>query len=291
VDSALGHLDVLDVGQMTLGEGPTWDESTASLIWVDILGRQVHTYQPSSDEHFFRSVQGPVSLAVPRSRGGLILAAGTDFMCADERLETQSSFASLPDVENRVRLNDGKCDRMGRLWAGTMSYDNSAGDACLYLLTADGVVTPVLDDLTVSNGLAWSLDDLSMFLIDSPTHDISKFDFNPETGEIANRRTAFSLPAEYGVPDGMTIDSDGYLWIAFFEGWAVRRFSQGGELERTVQLPVEKPTSCAFGGDDLSTLFITSASHNLSTSQDQAGSVFAYETHGISGVPESPFSG
>jgi sugar lactone lactonase YvrE len=171
------------------------------------------------------------------------------------------------------RMNDGKCDSAGRFWAGTMSFKLDAGAGSLYRLDAEHRVSTVLSHVTLSNGLGWSPDDRTMYFIDSVTQGIDAFAFDPTTGSISNRRRLIDVASELGMPDGMTVDADGGIWVALWGGWAVHRYTPEGHLDRIVRLPVSQVTSCTFGGSDLRDLYITSAALQLE------GDALAREPH------------
>jgi sugar lactone lactonase YvrE len=194
-----------------------------------------------------------------------------------------------------TRFNDGKCDPAGRFWAGTMAYDETPGAGTLYRLDPDGRVEPMLAAVTISNGLAWSLDGRTLYYVDSPTRRVDAFDHDPAGGMLTNRRPFVELgPGEPGVPDGITIDAEGHLWVAFWDGWAVHRYQPDGTLDAVVPDPVARPTSCAFGGVDLADLYVTSASIGLSPAelaeQPHAGGIFRARP-GVPGLAPVPFSG
>jgi sugar lactone lactonase YvrE len=175
-------------------------------------------------------------------------------------------------------MNDGACDSRGRFWAGTMAGDKTPGAGSLYRLNPDGRVKRVLTGLTISNGIDWSLDGHTMYFIDSALGCVDAFDFDEERGCLSNRRHLIEVPPEDGMPDGLTVDADGFLWVALFRGAAVRRYSPEGKLQCVVDLPATLVTSCAFGDPDLGTLYVTSASRGLDEEgrhrQPHAGALF-----------------
>ena len=230
--TARSEVEPLSPG-VELGEGPVWDDRQGVLIWVDIWAGEVHSYEPASGRDTAIGVGQPVGAAVPRRSGGLVLAVrdGFAFLDPDGRL---TSVAEVEAANPGNRMNDGKCDRHGRFWAGTMAGDARPGAGALYRLDPDLSVTKVLDGVTVSNGLAWSLDDRTMYYIDTPTQRVDAFDYDLASGTIENRRPLIEIPEEAGSPDGMTIDAEGFLWVALFGGRAVRRYSPDGRLERVV---------------------------------------------------------
>ena len=192
-------------------------------------------------------------------------------------------------------MNDGACDPQGRFWAGTMAHDESSGAGVLYRLELDGSCTTVLAGLTISNGIGWSPDGSVMYLSDSGTSRIDRFDFDAATGQIRGRRTIVEIAEPDVAPDGLTVDEHGDIWVALWGGAAVRCYSPVGSLLATVPLPVDRPTSCAFGGPDRTTLFITTARHGLDEAalarQPDAGHVFRIDGLGVRGSPCARYRG
>jgi sugar lactone lactonase YvrE len=192
------------------------------------------------------------------------------------------------------RMNDAKCDPAGRLWAGTMAFDFAPGAAALYRIAPDLSFVKVLEGVTISNGLGWSPDGDVMYYVDSGKYSVDAFDYDGANGEIANRRELVRFAPEDGMPDGMAVDAEGHLWIAFFHAAAVRRYTPQGRLDRQIRLPVALVTSVTFGGDDLRDLYITSAAYGLSAEQlaeqPHAGATFVCRP-GVEGQPTVPFAG
>ena len=286
---------VLDA-RAELGEGPVWDGTAEELLWVDILGRRVHRYRPADGSSRTFETPSPVGAVATRSNGGLVLALEDGFWLQDPG-DGSGGLRRLAEVESDVpgnRMNDGKVDPRGRFWAGTMAYDGRPGAGSLYRLDPDGQVTRVLDGVTTSNGLGWSPDRRVMYYIDTPTQRVDVFDYEERTGEISDRRTLVEIPSDAGSPDGMTVDAEGFLWIALWRGWAVRRYSPDGRLERSIRVPVSQVSSCTFGGPGLAELYITSAATELGPdellAQPHAGGLFRWHP-GVSGLPAHPFAG
>jgi sugar lactone lactonase YvrE len=194
-----------------------------------------------------------------------------------------------------VRMNDGACDPQGRFWAGTMAYDESPGAGTLYRLELDGSCTTMLTGLTISNGIGWSPDASTMYLNDSGTGRVDAFRFDGPSGAISDRRTLVQISEPGVAPDGLTVDDEGGIWVALWNGGAVHRYAPDGSLLTSVQLPVERPTSCAFGGPERETLFVTSARTGLDDDalirQPHAGKVFAIDGLGVRGLPCQPYRG
>jgi sugar lactone lactonase YvrE len=196
--------------------------------------------------------------------------------------------------DSSMRMNDGKCDVFGRLWAGTMPYDDRSGVAGLYRLDGDRTLRQMLTGVSLSNGLGWSPDNRFMYYVDTPTRRVDVFDFDVVSGELSNRRALFEVPAGRGVPDGLTVDADGCIWLALWGGGAILRFTPDGRVDSEVRLPVTRVTSCTFGGRTLDELYITTASIELSQSelanQPYAGAIFVCRP-GIDGVPGNSWAG
>jgi sugar lactone lactonase YvrE len=282
---------VLDA-RADLAEGPSWDTQGRRLIWVDITPGVVHRFDPTTghDEGF--EIGQPVGAAVPTTGGRLLLAVSDGFSFLNP---TTGGIQRIADVEAdapETMMNDGKCDPAGRLWAGTKDVDGSRPIGSLYRLGADRRPTRILTGLTVSNGLGWSPDRRTMYYIDSPTQRVDTFDFDLPSGEVSNRRTLVEVPEAWGLPDGMTVDEEGFLWIAFWSGWTVRRIDPAGGIAASIKFAVSQVTSCAFGGEDLSDLYVTTARDSLSDKQlreqPHAGGLFRLRP-GVRGLPQHPY--
>jgi sugar lactone lactonase YvrE len=283
----IGRLDVYRHADAQLGEGPSWHAGLQALIWVDILRCDVHL-STSEDDRVYRTPEY-VGAAVPLSDGALLLAMG-GFATLDLDSGSTSTVARLP-LEPGVRMNDGKCDPAGRFWAGSMELDGAPDRGALYRLDGPDAARCMVRPVTVSNGLGWSPDHEWMYYIDSPTKSVRRYAFDVAAGELGPSSVLVDTSAHPGVPDGMTVDAEGNLWVAFWDGAAVRCFSAAGELLDEVALPVRRPTSCAFGGPELRQLLVTTARDGLSADElrDQplAGSVLALEP-GPAGLPATP---
>src|SRR4051794_30097068 len=230
----------------SVGEGPVWDDRTNTLVWVDIMNNTVHVFDPASGHDRAIDLGQPVGAAGLRERGGLVLALQDGFAALDADLGDLHWLAKVEDDIPGNRMNDGKCDAAGRFWAGTMAFTATPGVANLYRLDPDYRVTRVVTGVTLSNGLDWTDDNQHMYFIDSRTQRVDAFDFDLEQGTLSNRRTVVSVPPEAGLPDGMTVDADGGLWVAMHGAGAIHRYTPDGRLERTVRVPARQVTSCAF---------------------------------------------
>ena len=277
-----------------LGEGARWDAWSQTLYWVDILKGRVHAFTPATAACRSFGVGQPVGALAVREAGGLVLALRDGFATLDLDTGALSWIARVEDDRPTQRMNDGRCDATGRFWAGTMAFDPSPGTGTLYRLDRDGSVTPVLADLTISNGLDWSPDGRSLYFVDSGTQRVDLFDFDPVAGTLSNRRPFVQLPDAAGMPDGLVVDADGFVWVALWGGGALHRYAADGALAQVVTLPVSHPTSCAFGGPDLMDLYVTSASVELTPAalarQPHAGGLFRLRP-GVAGRAGHRFAG
>lgn len=268
----------------------TSPEPVAALKYVDMLAGDVLTLQDDGSVH--RAPVGVVAAAIrPRARGGAVVAVERGFALASR--PDLRDIEPLPEVwsDSSVRFNDGGCDPAGRFYCGTMAYGATPGAGSLYRLDPSGEATQVLTGLTISNGLGWSPDGTLAYHNDTPTRTVSVFDWTSADG-LVDRRPFVRLPAELeGNPDGLTVDSEGGVWVALYGGSAVHHYSPDGTLDEVIELPVTQVTSCAFGGDDLRTLYITTSRENLDADeQPAAGGLFAC-TPGVAGMPVLPFAG
>lgn len=267
----------------TLGEGPTWDAAAQRLIWVDILGSRIHTYDPVTGRRSVMVTEQHVGAAKPRTDGGLVVNLRDGVGIYDF-----TGFRWLHrDVVPGSRGNDAAVAPDGSLWTGTMRYDEAPGGGTLSRITPDGTAATVLDDVAVSNGTGWSPDGRLMYYIDSPTRSIDVFDVGADQLPV-NRRQLASI--DEGFPDGLTVDADGCVWVALWDGGAVRRYTPDGELDRVIELPVLRPTACAFGGADLTDLYITTARTGLEAPHPLSGSVLVVPGAG-KGLAQPAFAG
>ncbi|GAA2096745.1 SMP-30/gluconolactonase/LRE family protein [Streptomyces albiaxialis] len=268
-----------------LGEGPTWDAAAGALIWVDILGCRIHTYEPGTGRRTVRATEQHVGAAKPRAGGGLVvnLRDGVGLYGPDGAF----SWLAHDPVPGR-RGNDAAVAPDGTLWAGTMYYDEKPGGAALTRFAPDGTATEVFGGVTVSNGTGWSPDGTLLYFVDTPTRRIDVC--RVEDGLPVDRRPLAEIEEGAGYPDGLTVDADGCVWVALWDGAAVRRYTPRGELDRTLPLPVRRPTACAFGGPDLRDLYITSARTGLTRPHPLSGSLLVIPDAG-EGARGAAFAG
>ena len=271
-----------------VGEGALWHPHEKVLYWVDIEGKMLHIFDPATEQDKAFPVKERIGTVVPLEKGGVIVALQNGIHKLDTKTE-ELTFIANPIKEKDIRFNDGKCDPAGRFWVGTMALDARKGAAVLYRIDTDKTIHQVLDNLTISNGIVWSADQKTMYFIDTPTGQVQAFDFNGKTGEIGNGRVVVEIAKSEGSPDGMAIDADGNLWIALHKGGAVGCWNPiTGKLLEKITVAAPQTTSCAFGGENLDTLYITSGTEGLTEKQQKqypaSGGIFAVKP-GVRGVP------
>jgi sugar lactone lactonase YvrE len=268
-------------------EGPGWDARADVLVCVDILAGCLHRIDPGSGAAETIEVGQPVGAAVPREKGGYVVAVRDGVAVLDGEL------TFIADIEGDIAttlMNDAKCDPRGRLWAGTIHVDEIDGGGNLYRVDPDHRWERVVEGTTVSNGLGWSPDGSAMYYVDSPTRRIDVFDYDLDTGTASERRPFVEVDAPDGVvPDGLTVDAEGGVWVALWGGSAVRRYAPDGRPDTEVALPVSQVTSCCFGGAALDELYVTTAALDLSD-EPLAGGLFRCRP-GVKGLPTMEFAG
>lgn len=278
----------------TLGEGPHWDPGTGRLLRVDIEAGRVWRLDPATGEASMLDVGVPVGFAIPRARGGLVLGLEHAIVVLDAQDRQEAVLCGVEPEMAGNRVNDGKVDARGRLWFGTLSRDRTPGTAALYRLEPDGALARVLDGLTIANGTGWSPRGDELYFIDSTTQRIDVFAYDEADGTLSDRRPFAAVDAADGLPDGLTVDAEGGVWVALFGGGALRRYAPDGTLERVVAIPTSNPTSVAFGGPGLETLYVTTARRRLEpaqlAAQPLAGALLSL-VPGVRGRPAHPFGG
>jgi len=251
--------------ESTLGESPMWHPEQQKLYWVDIEKMELHNFHPATKDHSMVPTKKRIGSVVPANNGNLILALQGEI--AEMDLSTYAT-KKLIDIEPGLpmnRCNDAKCDKQGRLWVGTMDMDCKPGKGSLYCIDATLKITAALQNLTISNGMGWSLTGDKMYFIDSAEHCVKCFDFNIDHPKLSNQKVVVKSRTDKELPDGMCIDSEGMLWVAFWGGARVGRYNpQTGEQLAHIEVPALNVTSCCFGGIDLKTLYITTAREGLS---------------------------
>jgi sugar lactone lactonase YvrE len=284
-----GVEQVLSV-QNDLGEGPLWHPVENVLYWVDINRGNIHRYDPASGAHTQFHVEPPVGTMVMRAGGGFALARARTIDAWSPGSSELKTLVTFTHDQIRDRFNDGKADPLGNLWVGTIEDD---GKGIFICVKPDLSVTTLRNDVGCANGLAWSPDRRTMYWTDSPKRTIFAYDYDAGSGAISNERI-FAQNEGPDVPDGLTIDADGHIWSARWDGWKIAHYAPDGALVEEIPVPAQRVTSCMFGGPDLATLYITSARTGLSAEdlkqQPHAGDLFAVKT-GTRGMPEAAFKG
>lgn len=269
-----------------LGECPLWDVDRQQLFWVDVYNHRVHQFDLATSHDRFFDVGDVVSAIALAGRDRLLLALRDRLAFLDTKTGEVTVIYQMQFPYSDTRFNDGKCDAQGRFWIGSIS--DAPEQAELYRYDPDGGLSVMESGLTISNGLGWSPDGSTFYLTDSAPQKIYAYDFDAATGTIANRRLLIDLSAEAVEPDGLAIDTQGNLWSALWNGWCIACFSPIGEELARIKLPVQRPTSVAFGGVNLTDLYITSASVGLSQKEIQqgfqAGDLFRYSAQ-TAGMP------
>ena len=276
-----------------LGEGPCWLPDERALLRVDITAGLVHRWNPATGEQRTEHFEGQTGAAVPRTGGGMVVAVDRRLVLVDPDGARRELLEVEPGLDGN-RFNDCRADPGGRLWAGTMSTTRAQDTAALYRVEPDGSCRAVLTGLTLSNGIAWTAAGDAMYHVDSPAHRIDRYDFDASTGELGECRPLVQLDPAGGMPDGICTDAEGGVWVCLFGGGELRRYDASGELTECVPLHVTNPTCPAFGGEDLSTLYVTTSRHTLSPEEERAqpaaGCVLVLEP-GVRGLPGGMFAG
>jgi len=276
-----------------LGESPVWDAEAKALYWVDVRRHTLNRYDPSTGgNRVVPTADSAHAIALTRSRR---LLAVLDASLAYLDPET-GALEPLAELVRGVddNLNDGQCDRMGRMWVGAKARDWVQPIGGLWRVDADGSKHQQDAGMQLSNGMGWSPDNRTMYFIDSMPRVIYAYDFDFAAGSVRNRRVLVRIAEEHGLPDGMTVDSEGFLWVAQWNGGRVVRYDPDGKIERVLETPVRRPTSVAFAGDDLGTLYVTSGTMRMTAEERArepvAGNLFRLETP-FRGLPEPRFAG
>lgn len=285
---------VLDI-KATLGESPAWDHDNQLLYWVDILEKKVHIYNPVTKEKRCIILEKHIGAIAPKSTDVAVIALEDGFYFLNLRTEEVTCINNPETHIKNNRFNDGKCDAYGRFWAGTMDKSYVKGRGALYCLDTNLKVDKKLSSVGLSNGLTWSLDNKQLYYIDTLNRDVCCFEYNLNTGEIRNPVQIIKFAAHEGLPDGMTIDEEGMLWIAHWGGGKVSRWNPNtGKMLSAIDVPAINVTSCIFGGKDLDELYITTARDGLSAEQLQmypySGGLFKIQMN-IKGIQTYSYKG
>lgn len=285
-------MQVVGTFREVLGEGPVWCEREQALYWTDIRRKLIRRHRPATGETVTWELPEIVGSFALRRGGGLIVAMRSDIVLFDPSTGTMERLAA-PDADKPShRFNDGKCDPRGRFVVGSMDDVTREPTGTLWSVSADGSCRALLSNCRIPNGLAWSPDGGRMYFADTGDGAIRVYDYDLATGAISSERTIAQL--DDGAPDGATVDEQGYYWSAVYGGWRLERRAPDGRLDATFDVPVQNPTSCAFGGPKLDRLYVTSASQRLSTeelaAQPLAGAVMVLQV-GVRGLPSTRFDG
>lgn len=281
--------------RLELGEGPAWDAAAGVLYFVDIYAGDLHAFDPVSGARRTVNLGEPVGCVAPAQTGGLILALRSGIWMFDPTTAARKRLCQPEPALPSNRFNDGKCDPRGRFLAGTMDDAEQEASGSLYSYAPDGTLHILLTGLRISNGLTWSPDGRTFYFIDTPTRLVMAYDYNLDTGDIANPRPAIRIPPELGWPDGMTSDAEGMLWVAMWGGAQVTRWDPAsGLLLAAYPLPALNVTSCCFGGANLTDLYVTTARREMSAAQLEkypySGGLFRLRP-GVRGMPTFAFGG
>ncbi|MFO1059968.1 MAG: SMP-30/gluconolactonase/LRE family protein [Dongiaceae bacterium] len=287
-----------------LSEGALWSPAEQALYWVDQMRPELHRFDPATgaDTRFALDLPAQLGALVPRRGGGFVLAAADGLSFVDAAFTRRTPFVHPAAHQPGASFNDAKCDRQGRLWAGTTDRRESDPIGELYRVEPDGKASLIADGIIASNGPSFSPDGRIMYHTDSHGGTIWAYDIDPDSGTASNRRVFVRIPRADGAPDGSTVDAEGHLWTAHWGGRRVTRFAPDGRVSRVIEIPARSPTSCAFGGPAMTTLYVTTASIDLDPTGfrtmtdaefDAApweGGIFAVET-GVRGLAEPAFRG
>lgn len=281
------NADLAYKAEAITGEGSIWHPDRNTLFWVDIEGQKLHEYLPDENDCISWDFDRMISAVVPETDSTVVVSLQDEIVRINLNNGSLSTVAPIHDHDGKVRCNDGKCDPAGRLWIGTMGFGAPKGAGTLYTVETDGTVTTKLKEVTISNGIVWSSDRKYMYYNDTPTGKVARYRYDEKTGEILFDGIAVTLPAGTGAPDGMTIDGNDNLWVAQWGGYGVYCYNPyTGELLEVVKVPAPNVASCAFGGKNMDTLYITTARAGLSDEQlakyPLSGSLFVCKP-GVSG--------
>jgi sugar lactone lactonase YvrE len=293
---SIGGVECALKAEAIVGESPVWCGSERVLYWVDITGQKIHRFHAATGANDSFHLPQPVTCVALRQRGGLLVTLRNDFAFFDPGTEVLRVLDRVEEDKPDNRFNGGQCDRQGRFWAGTMNGTHwDAPSGSLYRLDSKLRVTREQSGCVCANGLDWSPDGRVLYFTESFAYSIFAYDFDSATGQIANRRLFAAVDKDSGAfPDGLTVDADGGVWSVHNAVGRVVRYTPAGKIDRVVQLPVPRPCGCAFGGDGLDVLYVTTARETMTADQiakaSLSGSLFAI-TPGVRGLPASYFEG
>lgn len=289
-------VEIRRVGDLSceLGEGPVWDPADGLLYFVDITGGRVWRCDPEREAFECRDFGTTVSAVGLRAAGGLVVASGAGVEFLDFASGTRTPVADPNGGDSRTRFNDAKVDRRGRFLVATMDNQQQDPIGKLYALEPDRSVRTVATGFIIANGPAWSPDGRTFYLSDSGRHTMFAYDYDPDTGDVANRRTFATSEGHGGTPDGCTVDAEGFVWSCFNLGGKVVRLTPDGRIDRVIDMPVDTPSSLSFGGPRLDVLYVTSmrsGGPGAEAHSPQAGGLFTVHGLGVTGLPEPRYAG
>jgi sugar lactone lactonase YvrE len=294
VTDGQASLELVADARATLGEGPVWDEVRGVVWWVDITAGLVRRFDPGTGDDRAIDVGSPVGAVALRRDGTLLAALADGLATLDPDGGSLQTLLRLDADEGRLRCNDGKCDPAGRLWVERMALDAAPGAGTLLRVDQDLAVSTHLTGLTIPNGLGWSPDGTTLYFIDSTWRAVGEYPYDPTSGTLGERRILAHFPDDGSVPDGLTVDEDGHLWVARWGGSCVDRVAPDGSIVERIDLPVTRVTSCTFGGAALGDLYITTARGDANAAdlagEPLAGGLFRCRP-GVRGVPAARFAG
>lgn len=289
-----GEVRCVQQANAILGEGPLWCPREGVLYWLDIKRPAIYRFDPEQGQTGHWPLPSDIGCMALREGGGMVVGLRTGLAFLNFETGAVTAVADPEADRPDNRFNDGKVDRRGRFWAGTLNDAESEPLGSLYRLDPGGEVTLMQGGAVVSNGIGWSPDDRVMYFTDSAVRTIWAYEFDAASGAAANRRVFAEVPDGSGFPDGLTVDADGFVWSAVWDGWRLVRYDPSGRIDREVAMPVQRPTSCMLGGGGLKTLFVTSASIHLDAVAlargPLAGGLFALDVD-TAGLPEPRFAG
>ena len=282
--------EIVSTQPATLAEGPVWDHQQKRIVWVDIAEGHIFQYRYLINQYSRFNAGKMVGAVAVCSDGKIVAAVKNGFEFIDMESGTVDPISYFLNDDD-IRFNDGKCDAAGRFWAGTMSMTDIPQHGSLYCLDNNLNIRERLDGVGCSNGIAWSADNKTMYYVDTALKNVCSFDFDLETGTIERKKVIVTFSDNEGLPDGMTIDTEGMLWVALWGGWKVVRCNPfTGEKLSYIELPVAQVSSCTFGGEELGDLYVTTASIGIDKeSQPLAGHVFLFKDIGNVGFPANQF--
>jgi sugar lactone lactonase YvrE len=277
-----------------LGETPSWCPEDKVVHWVDIDGKAIMRIDPQTGARQVFPQDYEFGCIAKRSDGGFIGGTNEGLAFIGSDLTAPEIFSSPEACHPTNRFNDGKCDSRGRFWVGSTDINEAEPIGALYRVTGSGDVTCMLPGVIVSNGLGWSPDDKTMYFTDSGHGIIYAFDFDIDAGEIHNKRMFAQVDEADGMPDGLTVDAEGFVWGAHWDGWRITRYDPDGRIDRIISLPVPNVTSVTFGGENLDQMFVTTARLGMTESQIKdaplSGGLFVVDA-GATGRPDTPYQG